>query len=328
MDIRDLKVEENGEYNYEQVKKKYTQTLYGLVVKSMRDFNPELKPTLLFAPGVAESAEFARVFTENGIKSAHIDGEDVWCDGKFYSSDANARSEVMDRFRDGDIRIICNRYVLREGIDIPYAAHMILATPIGSVRSYIQIVGRILRRSPETPDYVTIVDHGGSFWSHGSPNEDRDWSEIYDLPERTCSILRKERIRERVEREPDACPECGLVFIPTTSHRCPQCGHEMKKKFRTVLQTNSELVRVTGDAIRPRFVKQKPDTQKIWTKLYHGCANSKKKRGVSFIQAEALFLREHGYYPPRTLNFMPTRDIDWLRQIRDVPMGRLRRDDR
>ena len=46
---------------------------------------------------------------------------------------------------------------------------------------------------------------------------------------------------------------------------------------------------------------------------------------MTFAQAEGMFYRQNGYFPPRTLDNMPTELVDWFRKIRDVPVQRLRR---
>ena len=96
----------------------------------------------------------------------------MYIDGEEYASDPLKRAEVIDKLRAGDIKVICNRYVMREGIDIPELYHIILATPIGSLSSYVQVVGRALRNHPSL-DKVIVQDHAGNFWRHGSANANR-----------------------------------------------------------------------------------------------------------------------------------------------------------
>src|SRR5262249_8275086 len=74
--------------------------IFGGVLESWRKLNPEEKPTILFAPGVRESVWFADQFRANGIRAAHIDGEDVYVDGKWVKSSREARADVLNGSRD------------------------------------------------------------------------------------------------------------------------------------------------------------------------------------------------------------------------------------
>jgi len=321
-----------GEFNLNDIRKKvWTPAIIGRVFDKWKEYNPDAKPSIGFAPGVQESVWFAEQFTARGVRSAHIDGNDVWIDGEFYASDPEARRQIFDEWRNGLILgPVWNRFVLREGIDAPFLHHLILATPIGSLLSYVQIVGRVLRKSEETPDYVVITDHGGSWWRHGSPNEDWPWEEFYNLSVYNVSSMRENRLREEkaTNPEPITCPNCGLVRRSGPS--CPPepigCGFTHHRKSRMVLQHNGELKEVTGEIFRPRRRRQTPEAQRIWDDMYFPSSRSKSNRAMTFLQIEANFFRETGYYPPRDLKNMPLQEIDWIRKARDVPYHRLRRE--
>ena len=136
--------------------------IFGRVLDNYRTLNPEQRPTILFAPGVAESIWFAEEFEKAGIPAAHIDGDNVWIRGEMHASSRALRQEVLDGSRSGDIRVVCNRFVLREGIDAPWLSHGIFATVFGSLQSYLQSGGRLLRASGGTGKLsATIQDHGG-----------------------------------------------------------------------------------------------------------------------------------------------------------------------
>src|SRR5690606_27352508 len=95
--------------------------------------------------------------------------------------------DIKGQLVDGRIHGISCRFKLREGVDIPEVYYCILATPIGSLASYVQTVGRALRRSDITPSQICIADHGGNYLRHGSPNVDRPWREWWNLPEHVIS---------------------------------------------------------------------------------------------------------------------------------------------
>lgn len=294
--------------------------IFGRVLEWYRRLNPEQKPTILFAPGVRESLWFAEQFQGAGIPSAHVDGEDVWIAGQLYRTSRERRQEVLDGSRTGAIRVVCNRFVLREGVDAPWLCHGIFATVIGSLQSYLQAGGRLLRAFPGL-EYVTIQDHGANWHRHGSLNADRVWS--LDDDAANVAGRREDRLRSKLEREPYRCPECGLI---TVAGRCFGCGWEPqgKKKSRPVIQSDGTLREMTGDIYRARRICKKPNGAALWERMYWRSRNGKGRR--TFRQAFALFAREnHWGWPDPAWPFMP-RDIQGLDKfymVEDVPMERL-----
>ena len=150
------------EYTENDVRKiMMVQGIFGRVLTEFRRLNPDQRSTILSAPGVQESIWFAQQLTAAGVRSAHIDGKDCWIDGEFHRSDMDGRQQILDGSKDGSIKVVCNRFVLREGIDAPWLAHAIFATIFGSLQSYVQSGGRLLRAFPGL-ESVTIQDHGGN----------------------------------------------------------------------------------------------------------------------------------------------------------------------
>jgi len=290
------------------------QRIFGRVLEWFNKLNPEQKPTILFAPGVPESLWFAEEFSKRGIEAAHIDGTSCYYKGKIYESDQDVRDEIMRASRTGEVKIICNRYVLREGIDAPWLAHGIFATIFGSLQSYLQSGGRLLRSHPSLTN-VTIQDHGGNWWRHGSLNADRHWN--LDDTEQIVAGLRKERMAAKRDREPMTCPQCRMVLLTT---RCA-CGFEITRKSRPVIMDDGTLKEHGGDIFRPRFTRREPNTAEKWEKMYF--RSRQYKKGRTFNQMRGLFYYENGYFPPNDMPYMPTNERDWFRQVREVPRDAL-----
>lgn len=316
-DLSQIKTQNNGEYSYNDIKKVMkTHYIWGSVYENWARINPDARPTLLFAPGVAESIWFAEQFSKKGVRAASIDGKNIWIDGEYIDSDQEARDQVIKEVESGDIKVLCNRFVLREGIDIPCLYHGIFATPFGSIQSYIQSGGRILRNHPSI-DHVVISDHGGSWHRHGSLNQDRDWNMTHTA--NMISGTRKDRLRENKDPEPISCPKCFTVRL--WGKECPECGYTSHKRSRRVVQISGDMINMEGKIYRPKPVREKVDTESTWISCYYRAKNSKNK--MTFRQAEALFFYENHYYPPRTLPLMPNNDIDWYRRVCDVHQNEL-----
>lgn len=291
--------------------------IYGRIFDNWNRLNPNGDPTIVFAPGVGESLGIAEHFFSQGVTAAHIDGGEVWINGETYRG-RDARQQALSGSKDGSIKVLCNRFVLREGVDAPWLAHGVLATVFGSLASYLQAGGRLLRAHPGLKR-VVLQDHGGNWWRHGSLNADRTW-QLGD----TCSSLtgvRFDQFRDPGSgvREPACCPRCNLIL---SGPRCP-CGFviDLKRKSRMVVQQDGALKAMVGDIFVPRRVCKRRDAEERWRKMYYRARNA----GMTFAQAEANFARENNWgWPSRKFPLMPLTDIDFYRKVADVPKERLR----
>lgn len=327
-------IEEGDDLTENQVRRvMMTEGIFGRVLEWYRKLNPGQLPSILFAPGVPESLWFAQQFFQAGITAAHIDGEDVWVNGNFYKSSREAREDVLCGSRDGTIRLVCNRFVLREGIDAPWLAHCIFATIFGSLQSYLQSGGRLLRAHPSLAT-VTVQDHGGNWWRHGSLNADRDWR--LDDTARRITSLRADRFRGRkcvkcsTKLLRPLCHECGHLNVPEPAC-CPMCKaiingpscecgwKRIGKRSRTVVQTNGTLKEMVGDIFAPRRVCSKPNGPALWERMYWRSRTENGRR--TFKAAEALFAQENNWsWPDRSWPFMPRDPFDFYKLVEKVPM--------
>ncbi len=286
------------------------QGIFGRVLTEYNRLNPERLPSILFAPGVKESIWFAEQFRAAGIRSAHIDGNECWIDGELHPTNRDIRDQILAESKSGSIKVLCNRFVLREGIDAPWLAHGIFATVFGSLQSYLQSGGRLLRAYLGLPS-VTIQDHGGNWHRHGSLNVDRVWN--IEFTEGMIHGMREERLRKKEESEPFLCPRCKKVLM---APRCP-CGFTVTRHSRPVVQSDGTIKEYDGDIYKAHRVLMKPNTLKLWEQCYYRAKQS--KNNMTFRQARGLFMYENHYYPPADLPLMPTNQVDWFRSVKDVP---------
>lgn len=322
-DLKHIGREASGEYSIGKfVKTIWSQRVFGPLFEHLQIHNPDRRPFLSFAPDVASSVWLAQEYTKNGLPTAHIDGEDVWVDGEFHESRADVREQVLSDIRTGKIVGITNRFVMREGVDIPELYILQLACPIGNTHTFVQICGRVLRfhESLRSLGHVKILDHGGNCDRHGSPNQDWPWHKYFDLPERICADERERQFKERKEREPITCPRCGGMRL--AGPVCPHCSYRHEKSVRHILQADGRLKPLLGDIIKPINRVKRDDTEKKWSALVHACRNKKDSK-MTFAQLEGLFVQSYGYYPPRDIAFMPKDSLDFYRLVRNVDRGDL-----
>lgn len=285
--------------------------LFGRVFDHWKQLNPDARPAIGFAPDVRGSLYFAEQFFQRGVPAAHIDGNDVWINGKWYQPSQEVRDHLREMAETGKVKVVWNRYVLREGIDWPFLYHGIFATAFGSLSSYLQSGGRLLRSHPSL-DHVIIQDHGGNWWRHGSLNSDRDWSLEYT--ERIFQAIRKKRLRDKEEAEPIRCGRCHALRL--WGRECFRCGYVSHIRSRMVLETDGTLKEMEGDVYKPRrLARLTPLIERKWRSCYFRAS----KTDMTFEQAKALCAKENNWFwPPETLPLMPTREIDWFRRVKDV----------
>lgn len=109
-----------------------------LILRAFRDYGKGHQ-TLVFAPSVAESAEFAQTVNERHLgKAFHVDG----------TTDKNDRKKAVDDFLTGRINLLSNYGVFTEGTDLPNITLLIDANETESESLFRQKVGRLGRTHP------------------------------------------------------------------------------------------------------------------------------------------------------------------------------------
>ena len=97
--------------------------------------NSKAESILLFANSVSHAQYLAVILLLAGCPAAAVSGQ----------TDRLARWHFTRRFRDGDLRAICNHSVLTTGFDAPKADMVLISKPVFSPIRYMQMVGRALR---------------------------------------------------------------------------------------------------------------------------------------------------------------------------------------
>lgn len=303
VDMSDVKrMSATGEFNQAEMGKRFAiQQVVDSVIDRWKALNPNGAPTLLFAPGVKESIWFADQFLQNGIPAAHIDGENVYLGERdsqgnhvIHKSVQSVRDQLADMSKSGKVQVVCNRFVMREGVDWPWLEHGIWACALGTEEGWVQSGGRILRAAPGLKQ-VVIQDHGGNFHRHGSLNADRVWK----LGDTRQSREKADRhAKESGQKDQGmVCPSCRRVCTTPQwqiKKCCPFCGFKFQASVRMVIQTGGKLKRMHGNPVKVKRVYA--EAQKAWDSVYYPAKNSKRQRASTFRQAVARFHREFPRY--------------------------------
>ena len=98
----------------------------------------ENRKTVAFTPSVRMAGELAEALRGMGAAAAFVSGETPEVE----------RRELLRKFSDGEIQVLCNVNVLSEGFDCPDVECILMARPTKSRALYQQILGRGLRPAP------------------------------------------------------------------------------------------------------------------------------------------------------------------------------------
>lgn len=276
IDVADLKTDDDGEYSGRALESR-SYKIWGSVYEWWQRLNPFAEPALLFGPSAPGARWFAHEFVKRGVTAGYIGSDCVLLPGHLpcgtlcldqYPSTTDTRTQALQLSESGGLKVLCNRFVLREAIDMPWIRHGIAATVFGGLATYLQSVGRIQRYFAAYPDKIWQC-HGGSFWRHGSPNAERYWE--LGCTNKSLAKLRK-AATERAENAQDVegiqCPKCR--GWRSRGPACPHCGHMHKRSVRFVRQVDGALVELTGAVHRTAKKKKKVTAQSLWNGVLFG----------------------------------------------------------
>ena len=92
-------------------------------------------PTLIYATSVEHSQVIAALLVTKGIEARAVSA----------NTDTRTRRRTVEGFRSGEIEVLVNYGIFREGFDAPKTRAVIIARPVYSPNLYFQMIGRGLR---------------------------------------------------------------------------------------------------------------------------------------------------------------------------------------
>lgn len=211
----------NGEYNSAEVNdffQRNRKKIYGDAIKHYKRL-ANGKQAICYLPSVEISKQIANEFTCNGISAAHIDGE----------TPEQERNSIIERFRTGEIKILCNVDIISEGFDVPDCECTILLRPTKSLTLFIQQSMRSMRYKPNKR--AIIIDHVNNIESFGFPDAYREWL-LEGHPHKS---------KEKAEPMLKICRNC-FAAVPINTRICPRCGKAFPFKKSEAEKLETELV--------------------------------------------------------------------------------------
>ena len=113
-----------------------TERIIDAYNQQVKEVEPDA-PTIIFATSVEHAMTLAAELSGQGVVARAVSG----------GTDRGTRRRIVEEFkrRDGDIKVLVNYGVFREGFDAPRTKVIIVARPVWSPNLYFQMIGRGLR---------------------------------------------------------------------------------------------------------------------------------------------------------------------------------------
>lgn len=223
IDVNKLKIK-NGEYSNQSIDDALGATIFGDVIEEYTK-HADGQQAILYAHSVEASKKFAQEFQQAGISAVHADSK----------TRKTEREDIMQRFRDGDIKVLCNVDLISEGFDVPDCSVTILCRPTKSLVLFLQQSMRSMRyRKDKT---AVIIDNVMNWRTHGLPDDNHDWNKYFK-----GGWKKKGNANEITAKE---CPVCSALCHINVLE-CPVCGHsfeEAEKREKRRLQAELELIK-------------------------------------------------------------------------------------
>lgn len=218
-----LKKSSTGDYTSKSMDDFTKSIIHGDIVKSWLKFAKDRK-TIIYCHSTSFSKIVAQEFRNAGINALHADAK----------TPSNERNKIMDSFKQGQIKILCNVDLVSEGFNVPDCSCVVLLRPTESLVVYLQQSMRAMRYQPNK--HAIIIDQVGNFERFGLPDTDYKWT----LEDREKHPRKDSGSTEGLQIK--TCPDCFAV-IKAECVKCPICGHDFSIEIRKIKQKKDQELR-------------------------------------------------------------------------------------
>lgn len=223
-DTSSLKKSSTGDYTKKSMDDMASKIIHGDIIRNWKD-KANGRKTIVYCHSIEFSKKVAQWFNDAGIPAKHADSK----------TPAKERDEIMDKFRKGKIKVLCNVDLVSEGFNVPDCSCVIMLRPTQSLVLYIQQSMRSMRYVKGKT--AIIIDQVENYKNFGLPDADRQWS----LNDRKKKKSSSKTIGPAIR----TCDECFAV-IPAQVTVCPVCGAEIKvEKKKVEIDEKAKLQEVT-----------------------------------------------------------------------------------
>jgi DNA repair protein RadD len=240
--------------------------------------------TVAFAVDVSHSVHIRDAFLDFDVRAEHLDG----------STPKTERDAILARLKSGETEVVSNCMVLTEGWDMPEVGCLILARPTRQLGLYRQMIGRVLRPAEGKANAI-ILDHSGTVYRHGLPEDHIEWALDVDQRAENPTQARRDRGEEPKLRE---CPSCKAIMAAPPCGSCGWMPAPRRGQDRDFIE--GELGLVIGGKAQPPVHDENQRAD-----FFQQLRAVQQMRGYKKGWAAHKFKEKFGTFPPWPYNDLP-----------------------
>ncbi|OHB57653.1 MAG: hypothetical protein A2Y12_20815 [Planctomycetes bacterium GWF2_42_9] len=198
-----------------------TDTRVRAACSEILEYTQDRRAVLIFAAGVEHGKHIQRIFQENhNTECGFVSGDspDGW------------RKKMIDDFRGGKLKYLCNVNVLTTGFDAPNIDCIAMLRPTMSPGLFYQMTGRGFRLHESKKDCL-VLDFGGNILRHGPVD---------------CLRVTDAVVKGDGDAPAKECPQCNEI-IHAAYAKCPACGYEFPPPEKTKHDTTASSEGILSD---------------------------------------------------------------------------------
>lgn len=277
-----------------------------LIVKAYKEFASDRKHSLVFCSGIDHCTDLSKEFNLHGVKCANVDS----------TLSQKERDSVINKYKNGDIDVLCNVGVLTTGFDHPQTDCIIYARPTKSKILFTQILGRGLRLAPNKTDCL-VIDFLDVVSSHDLMSMDNlfdvDFKKGQKLSEaredKKNEDTAKKLVKEKIQREREEQLELVAKQIKLFN----------KEMHRAFAEVSFDWFKVSGqiyavcEAMDDYYAIESSGNEFIIYKVI----TTKDKKDTQYVDAyenvvDAIKYVEEGIKNPKSFAY---KDSSWKRDL-------------
>ncbi len=149
IDLSNISIKSSGDYDDQELEEAINISSRNQAAIDLYNKLFQSQTAVAYCTSVKHAQDLAKLFTENGILAGFVSGYQ----GK------NEQADVLKRYHNGEVKVLCNADLLIEGFDEPKASVCLNLRPTKSIVLAQQRAGRVLRLDPDNPNkHAVIVD--------------------------------------------------------------------------------------------------------------------------------------------------------------------------
>lgn len=219
------------------------QAIYGHIVHSVQTICQRCRQIIAYCVSLKHAEEIRVMLETAGIPARCISAK----------TPPAERTAVMEDFRRGAFRVLCNVGIISEGVSLDNVDCCLLLRPTMSHALYWQQAMRCMRYQPGKE--ALILDFVGNYTRNPMPDEDIRW----DLDRAPAKRSRTNNNGDFLVR---VCPSCYRTF--KTAAKCPYCGVDYPLHPREIEAHESiRLAEITAEERQQAEIKRKQLRQEV-----------------------------------------------------------------